>query len=178
VTKQRVCIGVITGVHGVRGAVRIKSFTEDPASVAAYGPVEDEAGTRRFGLRVIGASKGVVLGRIEGIDDRNAAEALKGLRFYVDRAALPPPEAEEFYHADLLGLGVELPDGTPFGRVKAVHSFGAGDTLEVERAAGDTILVPFTKAAVPVVDLAGGRLVLDPPAGLLEKPEPESSGPG
>jgi 16S rRNA processing protein RimM len=165
-------VGVIVGAHGVRGAVRVKPFTAEPASVAAYGPVEDETGSRRFELRVVGEGKGVVIATLKGVEDRNAAEALKGLRLYVARAALPAPGEEEFYHADLVGLEAVTRAGTPLGRVRAVHDFGAGDSLELALAAGGTLLVPFTKAAVPEIDLAGGRLVVDPPEELLASPPP------
>lgn len=159
----RVLVGVIVGAHGVRGAVRIKSFTAEPAAIAAYGPLEDETGTRRFEIRLVGEGKGVVIATLKGIEDRNAAEALKGLRLYVARAALPPPGEEEFYHADLIGLAAVRRDGTPLGRVCAVHDFGAGDSLELALADGGTLLVPFTKAAVPEIDIAGGKLVVEPP---------------
>jgi 16S rRNA processing protein RimM len=165
-----VLMGVITGAHGVRGAVRVKSFTSDPASIIAYGPLEDESGARRLALTLDGTVRGMLIARIPGVADRNAAERLKGTRLYLPRAALPPTAEEEYYHADLIGLAVVLKDGTPFGRVRAVHDFGAGDSLEIERADGAAVLVPFTEAAMPVVDLAAGRLVLDPPAGLLDRP--------
>jgi 16S rRNA processing protein RimM len=168
-------LGVVVGAQGVRGAVRVKSFTASPADVAAYGPVEDEAGARRFSLRVVGASRGAVIAKIEGVEDRDAAEALKGTRLYVARAALPPPGEDEFYHADLVGLEAVLRDGTPFGTVRAVHDHGAGDSLEVLRPDGTTILVPFTRAAVPEIDFAAQRLVVDPPEGLLDPPEPEAA---
>ena len=163
-------MGVITGAHGVRGAVRVKSFTADPAAIAGYGPLEDERGERHVALALAGTVRGMLIARIDGVDDRNAAERLKGTRLYLPRAALPPPGAEEYYHADLIGLAADLTDGTPLGRVRAVHDFGAGDSIEVEKPDGATVLVPFTEAAVPVVDIAGGRLVIDPPAGLFENP--------
>jgi len=163
VPEGRVLVGVIVGAHGVRGAVRVKAFTAEPAAIAAYGPVEDEAGTRRFELRLIGEGKGVVVAKLAGVDDRDAAEALKGLRLYVPRAALPAPGEEEFYHADLLGLAAVTREGTRLGVVRAVHEYGAGDSLEIELGDGGTLVVPFTKRAVPEVDLAGGRLVVDPP---------------
>jgi 16S rRNA processing protein RimM len=168
--EKRVCLGVVAGAHGVRGAVRIKSFTADPADVAAYGPIEDESGERRFELRLIGSAKGVVIAKLAGVEDRDRAEALRGLRLYLPRAALPPPGDEEYYHADLIGLDAALADGTPIGRVRAVHDFGAGDTLEIDRTEGPPVLVPFTRAIVPVVDLGAGRLVLDPPPGLIDPP--------
>lgn len=142
--------------------MRIKSFTEDPANVAAYGPVADETGRKRFELRIRGMRKNVVIARIPGIGGREEAAALKGMRLYVPREALPAPEEGEFYHADLLGLAAELRDGTPAGTVKAV--LDASETAVLEVAAGrETVLVPFTSEAVPVVDLEAGRLVIDPP---------------
>ena len=165
---SRVCLGVVTAPHGVRGVVRLKSFTAAPRDIARYGRLEDEGGDRQFELTVVGEGRGVLLARLSGVADRNGAEALRGLRLYLPRAKLPPPQAEEYYHADLIGLSAVLGDGTPIGEVRAVHDFGAGDTLEIVRPAGPPLLVPFTRAVVPVVDLPGGRLVLDPPAGLIE----------
>ncbi len=166
--KQRVLVGVITGAHGVRGLVRVKSFTAEPESVAAYGPLWDEGGERAITLELAGAVKGVLLARIAGIGDRNAAERLKGTRLYARREALPEPGEEEYYHADLLGLAVMLRDGSLLGQVRAVHDYGAGDSIEVARPEGQVVLLPFTRAVFPVVDIAGGRLVADPPDGSLD----------
>ena len=165
---KRVCLGIITGAHGVRGAVRVKSFTADPKDVARYGPLEDESGERRWSLGLMRSAKGVVVCRVGGVADRNGADALRGLRLYLPRAALPPTAEEEYYHADLIGLQALLADGTTLGQVRSIHDFGAGDTLEIVRPAGPSAMVPFTRAIVPVVDLAAGRLVVDPPPGLLE----------
>jgi 16S rRNA processing protein RimM len=160
--EMRVCLGVITGAHGVRGLIRVKSFTEAPEDLAAYGPLSDEQGTRAFTLSITGRSKGALLARIEGIIDRDQAQAVKGTRLYVSRDVLPAlDEAQTFYHADLLGLSAEDRAGRLLGRVTAVHNFGAGDILELD--GGAARLVPFTRRAVPVVDLEGGRLVVDPP---------------
>jgi len=179
---KRVCVGIVTGAHGVRGAVRVKSFTADPKDVARYGPLEDESGERRWSLGLMRSVKGVVVCRVDGIADRDRAEALRGLRLYLPRAALPPTAEEEYYHADLIGLEAFLADGTRLGQVRAIHDFGAGDTLEIVRLAGPPAMVPFTRAIVPIVDLAGGRLVVDPPLGLLEptpkKPSPPEGGEG
>jgi 16S rRNA processing protein RimM len=169
---KRVCVGIIAGAHGVRGAIRVKSFTAEPQDVARYGPLEDESGERRFSLRLVGSAKGVVIARLAGIADRDRAEGLRGLRLYLARAALPATAAEEYYHADLIGLDAALADGTPLGQVRAVHDFGAGDTLEIARPDGPPAMVPFTRAIVPIVDLAGGRLVLDPPPGLIDAVAP------
>jgi 16S rRNA processing protein RimM len=160
--ETRVCLGVITGAHGVRGLVRVKSFTEAPEDVAAYGPVSDEQGARSFTLTLTGQCKGALLARIEGIADRDQAQALKGTRLYVSRDVLPALDEEQtYYHADLLGLTAEDREGRPLGRVTAVHNFGAGDILELD--GGAARLVPFTGRAVPVVDLEGGRIVVDQP---------------
>lgn len=153
----------------MQGAVRIKSFTEQPEDIARYGLLTDETGERCYELRLIGAAKGVVFARLAGVEDRNQAEALRGLRLHLPRAALPPTEAEEYYHADLIGLEAVLSDGTPVGRVRAIYDFGAGDTLEVVRPGASPIMVPFTRAIVPGIELAAGRLVLDPPPGLLDE---------
>jgi 16S rRNA processing protein RimM len=168
---KQVCVGVVTGPHGVGGAVRVKSFTQHPEDVAAYGPLADETGRRHLELRLLGVTKGVLIARLTGVEDRNRAEQLRGLRLYLPRSALPPPEAEEYYHADLIGLAAALGDGTPLGRVRAVHDFGAGDTLEIERPGAPPAMVPFTRAIVPIVDVEAGRLVVEPPPGLLGEPE-------
>jgi 16S rRNA processing protein RimM len=165
---KQVCVGIITGPHGVTGAVRIKSFTERPEDIVAYGPLTNESGTQRLELRLIGAAKGVLIARLPGIEDRNRAEALRGLRLFLPRGALPTPEPEEYYHADLIGLEAALADGTPIGRVRAVHDFGAGDTLEIERQGVPPAMVPFTRVIVPIIEIEAGRLIIDPPPGLLD----------
>jgi 16S rRNA processing protein RimM len=155
--------------------VRIKSFTEVPEDVAGYGPLEDETGRRQFDLRLCGIAKGVLIARLPGIEDRDQAEALRGLRLYLPRSALPQPEAEEYYHADLIGLEAVLGDGTRVGHVRAIYDFGAGDTLELTREGAPPLLVPFTRAVVPTVDLDAGRVVIEPPNGLFDPPrQPEA----
>lgn len=151
----------------MRGAVRIKSFTEAAENIARYGPVEDESGRRRFNLRLYGVTKGALIARLPGVEDRDDAEALRGLRLYLPRTALPQPGPEEYYHTDLIGLEAVLGDGTPVGRVRAIYDFGAGDTLELVRPDAPPVMVPFTRAIVPVVAPAEGRLVLEPPPGLF-----------
>ncbi len=186
--SERVCLGVMVGAHGVRGLVKVKSFTETPGDVAAYGPVSDKSGKRRWTLQVTGPAPGktdVVLAKVEGVGDRDAAQALHGTELYVDRAVLPALEEEEtFYHADLIGLRVEDAAGKILGRVKAVENYGAGDFLEVEGPDGQggtkTQLLAFTKAVVPQVDLDGGRLVAVPPEEIEVPPEgsrPDEEGP-
>jgi 16S rRNA processing protein RimM len=169
-----VCVGVIAAAHGIKGEVKVKSFTQDAESIAAYGPLWDEGGTREFALTLKGAHKGALIAAISGVTDRNEAEALKGTKLYVPRSALPEPEEGEFYYADLVGLRAELADGTLLGTVVAVHNFGAGDVIEVKGA--QTLDIPFTAAVVPVVDIEGGRIVIEPPEGLLEAPEAPKGG--
>jgi 16S rRNA processing protein RimM len=161
--KARVLVGVIAAAHGVRGLVRVKSFTADPKSIASYGELSDERGVRHFRLALQGQAKDGVIARLDGVVDRDAAEALKGTKLFVDREALPDIAADdEFYQTDLVGLRVEARDGKTLGRVKAVLNFGAGDLLEIE-GEGVSLMLPFTKQVVPLVDLPGGRLVADPP---------------
>jgi 16S rRNA processing protein RimM len=155
----------------VHGTVRIKSFTERPEDVASYGPVSDETG-RSFALGVVGLARGAVLARIDGVDDRDAAEALKGVRLYVDRDRLPQPEDDEFYYEDLVGLRAELADGTEIGTVASVEDYGAGDVIEIDRPGARPLLIVFNDANVPEVDLDGGRIVVAPPE---EFGEPEKS---
>jgi 16S rRNA processing protein RimM len=164
--EARVCLGVIAGRHGVRGLVRIKSFTAVPEDVASYGPLSDEQGRQRFDITVTGRAKGALLARIEGVGDRDRAQALTGTRLYVERSALPAVEEEEtYYYADLIGLAAEDREGRSLGRVVAVHDFGAGDVLELDGGPeGRPLFLPFTRVAVPLVDLERGRIVVDPPA--------------
>jgi len=168
---DRVCLGVIAGAHGVRGLVKIKSFTEAPEDVAAYGPVTDEAGGKRFVVKVKGRVKGLVLAELEGIRDRDQAQALHGQQLYVERAALPRLDEEEtFYQADLIGLAAEDPEGRPLGRVVAVPNFGAGDLLEILDPDRVSQFYPFTRAVVPEVDLEAGRVVIHRPAEVTVRP--------
>jgi 16S rRNA processing protein RimM len=157
----RVCVGVVTGAHGLHGLVRVRPFTQVPEDVAAYGPVESEDGARAFTLEARNRTgKGQILVRVEGIEDRDEAEALKGERLYLDRARLPAADEDEFYHADLLGLSVVTETGVPVGEVRAVHNFGGGDMLEIAEADGGLATVPFTHGAVPEVDLANRRVTV------------------
>ncbi len=165
----RVCVGIIVGVHGVRGAVRIKSFTVDPAAIASYGALSDEAGAREFMLRILGATRGAILATVADVRDRDAAEALRGTRLYVPRGRLPEPAAGEFYHADLIGLPVADKAGAMLGRITAIHNFGAGDVVEIETGSGRSVLMPLRPEFVPRIDLGAGRIVADPPAGIFDE---------
>jgi 16S rRNA processing protein RimM len=165
-TKDKVCVGVITGVRGLKGEVRVKSFTSDPASIASYGAVTTENGKNSFRLTIKSSAKGLLIARLDGIEDRTSAEKLKGEKLFVPRSALPEPETDEFYQADLIGLYVETDDGKRLGVIKAIHNFGASDILEIAYRDGgdkDNMMVPFTSEIVPEVDLKGGRVVINPP---------------
>jgi 16S rRNA processing protein RimM len=162
-SKDRVLLGVVAAPHGVRGLVRIKSYTEDPMAVAAYGPLSDETGKRAYRVEALSAARGAVLARIEGVADRTAAEALRGLRLYVERERLPGTGEREWYEADLIGLSAVGRDGRDWGKVIAFHDFGAGSVMEVSGG----VMLPFTDEAVPEIDVAGGKVVVEPPAGLL-----------
>ncbi|WP_337877112.1 ribosome maturation factor RimM [Elioraea sp.] len=170
---DRVLLGRFGRPHGVRGLLRVQSFTADPADIAAYGPLADETGTRTFRLRVVQPGAMPVVA-VEGVADREAAARLTGTALYVPRDRLPPPGEEEFYHADLIGLAVEDGAGRRLGTVASVNDHGAGAFLEIDMATAgrgaQPLLVPFTRAAVPVVDLAARRLVVAPPAEVIVPP--------
>jgi len=165
---DRICVGAIAGAFGVAGEVRLKSFCVPPEAIASYGPLLTEDGGRSFGVRLTRPVAGALGARLSGVATREEAEALRGVRLYADRAALPALPEDEFYHADLIGLAAHDPGGALLGQVRAVLNHGAGDLLELERAGGPSVLVPFTRAIVPAVDLAAGRIVVDPPEGLFE----------
>lgn len=161
--KERVCLGAFAGAHGVRGEAKVRAFTETEDGVARYGAVESEDGARRFTLTFIRALKpGLALVRAPEIASREDAAALSGARFYVSRAALPPVGEDEFYFEDLVGLEARDETGGALGRVAAVHNFGAGDVVELTGFPGrrGAVMVPFTRAAVPQVDLAAGFVTI------------------
>ena len=159
------CVGAIAGAFGVQGEVRLKSFCADPAAIATYAPLLTEDG-RSFGVRITRPITGAFAARLTGVATREEAEALKGTRLYVPRDRLPPLGDDEFYHADLIGLAVVDTGGAPLGTVRAVLDHGAGDILEIASPGRRELLLPFTRAVVPTVDLDGRRLVADPPEGL------------
>ena len=168
----RVCLGVIVGARGLKGDVRIKSFTAEPQDVAAYGPLMTDDGSTMT-LKITGEAKGVVIGRIKGVEDRTKVEALKGQNLYVERGALPDTgDKEEFYHADLVGITVEDETGQECGTVTAIYDFGAGDMVDLRLPDGHTLLVPFTAAVVPTVDVAAGRMVVMASALAAAEDEP------
>ena len=162
-SKNRVLLGVVAAPHGVRGLVRIKSYTEDPMAVGIYGPLSDESGRKEYRVEALSAARGAVLARIEGVADRTAAEALRGLRLYVERERLPGTGEREWYEVDLIGLSAVGRDGRDWGKVIAFHDFGAGSVMELSGG----VMLPFTDEAVPEIDVTGGKVVIEPPAGLL-----------
>lgn len=174
-----VCLGAIGGAYGVRGEVRLKSFCAVPEDVAAYGALRTETGERSFTVTLGRPIKGGFSARLSGVTTKEQADALKGVRLHALRTVLPDPDEDEYYHADLIGLAVMDTGGVLLGHVRAVHDHGAGDLLEIHGPAlKNTVLLPFTQAAVPTVDLKGGRIVADPPDGLFgdtkdTAPEPD-----
>jgi len=167
--ETRVCVGAVAGAYGVHGQVRLKSFCATPADIATYGPLWTEVGARSFTVTLGAPVANGFAARLGGVGTRAAAEALRGTRLCADRDRMPALPEDEFYHADLVGLTVCDTGGAPLGHVKAVLNHGASDLLELV-APGRTgaVLLPFTQAVVPTVDLAAGRIVADPPPGLLE----------
>ena len=159
---QRICVARIGAPHGVRGEVKLWSFTGDPLALKGYGALESEDGAARFTIEAIRPAKGHLVARLKGVSDRDAAARLTNLQLYVPRERLPATERDEFYHADLIGLAAVDASGTALGTVIAVHNFGAGDLIELQPPGGGaTVMVPFTETAVPEVDLAAGRLTID-----------------
>ena len=167
----RIRVARIGAAHGVRGEVKLWPFTQDPLAVATYGPLETEDGTRRFKVESLRPAKDHLVARLAGIGDRSAAEALRNLELFVPRDRLPPiDEPDTFYHADLVGLDVVTQDGAQVGTVHAVHNFGAGDILEIMPIGrGDAVMLPFTEATVPKIDLAARQITVVPPAEVEAK---------
>lgn len=163
---NRICVARIGAAHGVRGEVKLWSFTEEPAAVANYGPLETQDGTRCFEIETMRAAKDHFVARIAGVNDRDAAEKLRNIELYIPRARLPKiEEVDTFYHADLVGLDAVTPDGARVGTVHALHNFGAGDIIEIAPAGGgDPLMLPFNETTVPKIDVAARQIVVVPPA--------------
>ncbi len=166
-----VLLAIVGAAHGIKGEVRVKTFTGDPLALADYGPLRAKDG-RGFEIVDLRPAKTVVVVRFKGINDRNQAEALNGLELFADRETLQPEEEGEFFHTDLVGLAVRDDAGATLGKVTAVQNFGGGDILELKLAGGKEALIPFTHAAVPDVDIAGGFVRVDTvAAGLVDLDE-------
>jgi 16S rRNA processing protein RimM len=170
-----ICIARIGAAHGVRGEVRLWTFTEDPLAVLHYGPLATKDGARSFVVTQAREAKTHLVATLKGVATREDAERLNGVELYVAREQLPPTDQGEYYHADLIGLAAVDAANQPIGRVIAIHNFGAGDIIEIAPPQGPTMLLPFTNAVVPSVDLAGGRVVIELPA-EIEGDEPTSAG--
>ncbi len=158
-----VCVARIGAAHGVRGAVKLWTFTEDPFAVRRYGPLSSKDGKRQFELAQVREAKDHLVATFKGVATRDEAERLNGIELYVARDKLPATDEDEYYHADLIGLAAVNAANEPIGRVLAIHNFGAGDIIEIAPPSGPTMLLPFTNAVVPTVDLAGGRVVIELP---------------
>jgi 16S rRNA processing protein RimM len=162
---ERICVAQIGAAHGVRGEVKLRSFTEDPAAFNSYGPLESEDGNRRLEIETLRPAKDHFVARIAGVADRDSAAKLTNVKLYVPRDRLPPVEDDDtYYHSDLIGLAAVTADGAALGTVKAVLNYGAGDIIEIATADDTTpLMVPFTSAAVPTVDIEAKRIVVVPP---------------
>lgn len=170
-----ICVARIGAAHGVRGAVKLWTFTEDPFAVKRYGPLATRDGARRFEVTSAREAKGHLVATLKGVTTREEAERLNGVELYVAREKLPEADENEYYHADLIGLAAVTTADEPLGRVVAIHNFGAGDIIEIAPPQGVTMLLPFTNAVVPTIDLAGGRVVIELP-GEIEGDEPSGAG--
>ena len=160
---SQICVARIGAAHGVRGQVKLWTFTEDPLAVKRYGPLSTKDGSRQFEVTHVREARDHLVATLKGIATRYDAERLNGIELYVAREKLPATEEDEYYHADLIGLAAITTADEPLGRVIAIHNFGAGDIIEIAPPEGPTLLLPFTNAVVPTVDLAGGRVVIELP---------------
>jgi 16S rRNA processing protein RimM len=175
---NRICVAKIGAAHGTRGDVKLWPFTAIADAVTTYGPLETVDGARRFEIEALRPAKDFFVVRFKGVTDRTAAEGLRNVELYVPRDRLPPPEPDEFYHADLIGLDALDPAGQQIGAVIAIHNFGAGDILEIAPViGGETLMLPFSAATVPSVEVTSGRITVDIPEGLLAEDGSESGAP-
>lgn len=171
--KAWVCVAAVATAHGICGALKLRCFTEHPEDVASYGPLFDRRGRRLFELSIVGSAKGGVIAKAAGIDDREAAEALRGTELFVPRSALPEPDDDEFYYQDLEGLVAVDGDANRIGIVKRVVNHGAGDLIEIAADDDGTLIFPFDKATVPNIDLAAKQLTITPRREIIVEPETE-----
>lgn len=166
--KNLIQLGVVVSAHGVNGQVKVKSFTADPYDLTAYGSLTDREGGHIHVLKIVGEQKGLLIASVQGVTERLAAESLRGTELFVPRSALPQPDEGEFYHEDLIGLSVLLADGSAYGHVHAVHDYGGGPLLEIDRE-GERALFSFSAATFPDVDIHAGTLVFVPPEVVDQK---------
>jgi len=161
---NQICVARIGAAHGVRGAVKLWTFTEDPLAVLHYGPLATKDGARQIIVTHARTAKDHLVATLQGVTTRDDAEKLNGVELYIARDKLPATDDDEYYHADLIGLSAQTAAGEPIGRVTAIHNFGAGDVIEIAPTQGPSLLLPFTNAVVPTVDIADGRVVIELPA--------------
>lgn len=173
---RRILVGEITGAHGIRGDVLVRSYTETPDAIAAYGPLTDASGKKSYSLRVVRVTSKGIVARVAGVEDRNGAEPLRGTKLYIERSKLPETGETEFYHADLIGLRAVAADGSALGKIVSVQNFGAGDLLELKPLEGETEFIPFEDRWVPSVDLDAGMLVINRPAVTVDDDSDEDDG--
>jgi 16S rRNA processing protein RimM len=164
---RQILVGTISGAHGVNGLVRLKSFTEDPEAILRYKPLTDEGGEREFTVKLKMITNTHLIVEWEGVKTRDAAEALRGMRLFTNRAALPKLKKREFYEADLVGLKALDKEGKTIGKVEAVHNYGGGPFLEIAPTQGKAFMLPFTKECVPAVDVEEGCITIAPPEGWM-----------
>jgi 16S rRNA processing protein RimM len=164
---RTICVGMITGAHGVRGLLRLRSFTEDPETIMAYDELTDEDGKKSFAITIKSAAKDFFIAEMDGVKTKEAADALRNTKLYVSRKDLPKTGKREYYEADLIGLAVQDKKGGDHGKVLAIHNHGAGTFLEIGKGKSDSFMLPFTDAYVPEVDIKAGQVVVDVPEGWL-----------
>lgn len=169
---RNILLGAVIGAHGLKGEVKVKTFTHSPEKLGAYGPLATKDGRVFTVTQLRGVKPDEAVVRFAEIADRNASEALKGTELFVPRAALPAAEADEFYHADLVGLRAEDAEGRVLGTVSGIHNFGAGDVIELTRDDGDSVMLPFTREVVPAIEIEAGRVIIAAP----EEVEAETRG--
>ena len=159
--EEKICLGAIVGVHGIKGEVKVKTFTEDEHNLTKYGAVSNEQGDKKFDLKIVGHSKELLRVKVKGVEDRNLAETLVGTGLYIERSRLPELEEEEFYHADLIGLDVQDNQGNLLGKVNALYNFGSGDLIELKMSDGTMEVLPFKKQYVPTISIKQGFIIVE-----------------
>jgi len=175
--NHKICVGMIMSAHGVRGLVRLRSFTEDPETLLEYKTLTDESGKKEYAFRIKTAAKDFFIAEIDGVKNKEEADALRSTKLYVPRAALPKTKKTEYYESDLLGLAAQDIVGKSFGTVRAVHNYGGGPFLEIGTNKTDSFMLPFTDACVPKVDIKAGMVTIAPPEGWLKDEKPTSDNP-
>lgn len=160
-SDNKICLGAVVGVHGIRGEVKVKCFSDNEKNLTRYGDVFNESGSKSFSLKIVGHSKELLRVKVKGIDDRNTAETLVGTAFYINRDLLPDLKEDEFYHTDLIGLEAKNSNGEKIGEVNAIYNFGAGDIIELKLNEGPLEMLPFTKAYVPTINIKEHYIIVE-----------------